>query len=246
VFIETGTFTMGSPRTEEDRAAEESPQTVVRISSGFWMGKYSVTQAEYQNLMGINPSFFTPDNGYTPDLSRPVEQVTWDDASNYCVTRTQLDLAAGRIPANCVYRLPTEAEYEYAYRAGTTTRFPYGDDLNYTMLTNYEWYSDNSGGMTHPVGQKLPNPWGLYDMAGNVGNWCQDWHDTLPGGNVVDPWGPASGVENQSGPGSPAFHVVRVAGWDGFYWACRSAFRSVFNPGESNATGFRVVLAPAR
>jgi formylglycine-generating enzyme required for sulfatase activity len=233
---------MGSPNTEDGRAAEER-QTVVTISSGFWMGKYSVTQGEYQSVMGINPSYFTPDNGYSQNLNRPVEQVSWDDATNYCAVLTQMDQSAGRIPTNCVYRLPTEAEYEYAYRAGTTTRFPYGDDLNYTSLTNYEWFGNNSGLMTHPVGQKLPNPWGLYDMAGNVGDWCHDWHDSLPGGQVIDPQGPAMGVDNQSGTGSPPFHVVRITSWNGDESTCRSAFRSFFNADAGNATGFRVVLA---
>jgi formylglycine-generating enzyme required for sulfatase activity len=104
------------------------------LSRGFWIGKYSVTQAEYQRVMVSNPSYFTSDNGFAEDLTRPVEQVSWDDATNYCSILTQQDQSAGRIPTNLTYRLPTEAEYEYSYRAGTTSRFPYGDDLDYSVL----------------------------------------------------------------------------------------------------------------
>ena len=101
--------------------------------------------------------------------------MTWIDATNYCGVLTQQELAAGRIPTDSAYRLPTEAEWEYAGRAGTTTRFSYGDDPGYTNLTNFAWYNNTL--MTFPVGLKLPNPWGLYDMHGNLGEWCQDWSD---------------------------------------------------------------------
>jgi formylglycine-generating enzyme required for sulfatase activity len=110
--------------------------------------------------MGNNPSSFTG------DLNRPVENIRWDDAVAYCAALTERELSVGRITASYQYRLPTEAEWEYACRAATTTRFSYGDDPGYTLLPNYAWYIANSGGMTHPVGQKLPNPWGLYDMYG--------------------------------------------------------------------------------
>lgn len=106
VFIEPGTFTMGSPKTEQDRAFDESPQTMVTISRGFWIGRYSVTQGEYLGALGTNPSYFTTDTGYSEDLTRPVEQVSWEDATNYCTLLTQQDLAAGRIPENYTYRLP--------------------------------------------------------------------------------------------------------------------------------------------
>ena len=145
------------------------------------MGKYEVTQGEYLAVMGSNPSCFQPSDGRHPN--RPVEQVSWYDATNYCGQLTQRERAAGRIATNSVYRLPTEAEWEYACRAWTSTRFSYGDDPGYTNLTNYAWYGDNSGGTTHPVGQKLPNPWGLYDMHGNVWEWCQDWYRrSIPAG----------------------------------------------------------------
>ena len=134
VFIPAGTFTMGSPTNEVDRNVNEGPQTRVTLSRGFWIGKYEVTQGEYLDVTGTNPSVFPG------DLSRPVSSVSWPDATNYCWMLTQRELAAGRIPAGSQYRLPTEAEWECAARAGTSTRFSYGDDPGYASLTNYAWY----------------------------------------------------------------------------------------------------------
>ena len=180
VFIPPGTFRMGSPVDEEGRWEGEGPQTDVIVSRGFWMGKYEVTQGEYLDVMGNNPSWFNGihqvwdpeseteiDMDYT-DPTRPVERVSWFDATAYCAALTELERQAGRIAPNAVYCLPTEAEWEYACRGWTSTRLSYGDDIGYTNLTNYAWYGDNSGGTTHPVGQKLANPWGLHDMHGNV------------------------------------------------------------------------------
>jgi len=231
VFIPPGTFRMGSPSNEMDRIAFEGPQTDVIISRGFWMGKYEVTQGEYLAVVGNNPSYFTG------DTNRPVEYMSWFDATNYCGLLAQQERAAGRIPTNSVYRLPTEAEWEYACRGWTSDRrFSYGDDPGYTNLTNYAWYLDNSGGTTHPVGQKLPNPWGLCDMSGNVWEVCQDWFKSqLPGGIVVDPQG--------SGTGS--YRVFRggcYANWDS---GCRSANRTFGQPG-ARTVGFRAVLAPGQ
>ena len=188
VFIPPGTFMMGSATNEVDRQPlapqiVEGPQTAVTISKGFWMGKYLVTQGEYLAVMGTNPSSF-------PGLSSPVETVSWFNATNYCGKFTQSERVAGRISTNSVYRLPTEAEWEYACRAWTSTRFFYGDDPGYTNLSNYAWYGDIAAATTHPVEQKLPNPWGLYDMNGNVCEWVLDWWSfTFPGGMVVDPQG---------------------------------------------------------
>jgi len=250
VFIPPGTFRMGSPTNEVDRSDWEGPQTAVTISRGFWMAKYEVTQEEYLTVMGYNPSWFKgvrdgwdagcgcyTNRDFGVDLNRPVEMVTWFDARNYCAALTQRQREAGRIATNCVYRLPTEAEWEYACRAGTSDRrFSYGDDPAYSSLTNYAWYSDNSGFMTHPVGQKLPNPWGLHDMHGNVMEWCRDgWADRLPGGIAVDPQGPA-----------PSLHVIRGSSWGNLAGQCRSAFRyDGDNPSYPYPDfGFRVVLAP--
>jgi len=241
VFIPPGTFRMGSPTNEVDRDDDEGPQTAVTISRGYWMGKYLVTQADYLALTGNNPSWCTTNdwngNPIPPDLNRPVETVSWFDASDYCAALTQRERVAGRIGTNSVYRLPTEAEWEYACRGWTSTRFSYGDDPGYTNLTNYAWYYDNCGGTTHPVGQKLPNPWGLYDMHGNVSEWCQDWYDVYPGGTALDPQGPATG----------SYRVFR--GGYLYYSAryCRSAFRNYFYPDFRNFNiGFRVVLAPGQ
>jgi formylglycine-generating enzyme required for sulfatase activity len=231
-FIPAGTFTMGSSTNEPSRNANEGPQTHVTLSRGFWIGRYEVTQREYLDVTGTNPSVFPG------DLSRPVSSVSWPDATNYCWLLTQRELAAGRIPAGSYYRLPTEAEWEYAARAGASTRFSYGEDSDYTSLTNYAWHFLNAGLTVHPVGQKRPSPWGLYDMHGNVWEWCQDWLGDLPGGTVVDPQGPA---ENTIG-----WKVIRGGGYDFSEADCRSARRYFFGShpalNDSNL-GFRVVLA---
>ena len=225
VFIPAGTFTMGSPVTEVDRNANEGPQTVVTLTNGFFVGKYPVTQGEYLSLMGTNPSFFTG------DLSRPVEQVSWFDATNYCGKLTA--------PAGWRYRLPTEAEWEYACRAGTTTRFYYGDDPGYVNLASHAWYTNNAGDQTHAVGQKPANPWGLNDMGGNVWDWCLDTAVTYPGGSVTNPVGPPY-------TGSAPYIAFRGGGWISIAPVCRSANRGLRAPElGSYRIGFRVVLVPS-
>ncbi len=227
VFIPPGTFRMGSPTNEVDRDVKEGPQTAVTISRGFWMGKYEVTQREYQALMGSNPSQFKG------DPNRPVEWVTWGDAKAYCAAFTDQERVAGRIGTNLVYRLPTEAEWEYACRAWTSTRFSHGDDPGYTNLTNYGWYADNCGGTTHPVGQKLPNAWGLYDMHGNVWEWCQDSLGGYAGGIALDPLGPSTA----------SYGAFRGGFYADFARYSRSASRGI---GGGGGIGFRVVLAPGQ
>ena len=136
-----------------------------------------------------------------------------------------------------MYRLPTEAEWEYACRAWTSTPFSYGDDLDDTDLPQYAWYDANSGAATHAVGQKLPNPWGLYDMNGNVAEWCQDWYSPYPGGLALDPQGPATG----------SARVGRSGLWlrPGSY--CRPAWRNAAAPDfAADGGGFRMVLAPGQ
>lgn len=188
-------------------------------------------------VIGGNPSKFVAANGFPSDLTRPVDRVTWKDATNYCAKRTQQDLAAGLIPPGSQYRLPTEAEWEYAGRALTSTRFDYGDDPGYADLGNYAWYDANSDGMTRPVGQKLPNRWGLFDMLGNVINWCQDWYAPLQGGSVTDPQGPASGTD----------HVLRGGTSFNDGAISRIAFRGYDPPTHTDpAYGLRVVLSPSR
>ena len=243
VFIAPGTFRMGSPTNEVDRDNNEGPQTAVTLTKGFWMGRCEVTQGDYLAVMGNNPSWF---NGvqyeggdwevdYGHDLSRPVETVTWFDATAYCAALTQRELASGRIVTNAVYRLPTEAEWEYACRAWTSTRFSYGDDPGYTNLTDYAWYVMDSELTIHPVGRKLPNSWGLYDMHGGVSEWCQDWHGDYFGGMAPDPQGPATGSRR----------VVRGGDWLTVGGGCRSALRIYADPaGRGYRLGFRAVLAP--
>jgi len=234
VFIPPGTFLMGSPTNEVDRVNQEGPQTLVTISKGFLMGKYEVTQGEYLALMGSNPSYFNTNS------QLPVERVTWSSANNYCANRTTQELASGVIPVGSKYRLPTEAEWEYACRAGTITRFSWGDDLGYTLLGNYAWYCANSGGSpggfyNHLVGLKPPNAWGLYDMNGNVWEWCLDWYEaSYPGGSVTDPIGAVTGVSR----------ILRGGWWsDCSGQICRSAARNG-SGGTLSSFGFRVVLVP--
>ncbi len=251
VFIPRGTFVMGSPRDEVDRDGWEGKQTSVTISRGFWMGRCEVTQGEYLAVSGTNPSFFNgirqnwPEPGtqmdFGTDLNRPVEMVSWFDATNFCFRLTDLERSMGRISANSLYRLPTEAEWEYACRAMTSTRFSFGDDPGYTNLSQYAWHSDFSGAPPHPVGQKLPNPWGLYDMHGGVYEWCQDWWSNYyPGGSVIDPQGPVR-------DGSGYTRVKRSGSFRAIPKLARSANRlDDFPAFGRHYIGFRIVLAPGQ
>ena len=183
------------------------------------------------SIMNTNPSPFPG------DLSRPVSSVSWPDATNYCWKLTQRELAVGRIPVGSQYRLPTEAEWECAARAGTSTRFSYGDDPNYASVENHGWIASNSGLMPHRVGQQLLNPWGLYDLEGNVVEWCQDWFGLLPGGVQTDPTGPASSPSGRK--------VVRGGAFDNTQQSSRSTSRlqAPASPSISDSDlGFRVVL----
>ena len=229
LWCKPGTFTMGSPKSEKHRDDDET-QHAVTLTEGFWLGKHEVTQAQWKSIMGTNPSWFKG-----ADL--PVETVAWHDATSFCEKLTQRERKAGRLPAGMSYQLPTEAQWEYACRAGTSTRFYYGDDPGYTQLGKYAWYRDNSL-RTHPVGLKLPNAWGLHDMYGNVWEWCMDWYSSsYPGGSVNDP----KGATRARG------RVFRGGSWSYNAVSCRSAYRSRSNPTiRINSIGFRVVLAPVQ
>jgi formylglycine-generating enzyme required for sulfatase activity len=231
VWIAAGQFVMGSPNDEVGRDQDEGPETKVTITRGFWMGKCEVTQAEYKAVMGANPSTFTG------DTNRPVEKVSWQEAMDYCARLTQRAQAAGQLPEGYVYRLPTEAEWEYACRAGTNTRFCYGDDTHYAQLGEYAWFMDNSDAGTHPVGSKRPNAWGLHDMHGNVWEWCLSrWGSFLPGGSITNLAARAEG----------GLRVARGGSWLYDGRACRSANRDDYSPlNRCSDVGFRVVLAPA-
>ena len=238
VRIPAGKFMMGSPDSEADRNTNEE-QHEVEITKPFYLGIYTVTQAEYQQVMGTNPSWFSATgNGKAQmqgmDTGRfPVETVSWDDAVAFC---GKLSDGPGEKQAGRVYRLPTEAEWEYACRAGTTTLFYFGNSLS-SEQANFNGDFPYGGaakgkylGMTTVVGSYQPNAYGLYDMHGNVWQWCQDWYTEKPPGGK-DP------VVTTAASG----RVVRGGGWGGLGRNCRSADRGRFVPGSRfNDLGFRV------
>lgn len=223
VWIESGTFLMGSPASEEDRYSDED-QHAVTLTQGFWLSDHEVTQGEYQAVMGGNPSLFKG------DPNRPVERVSWHDAVRYCRVLTERDRAAGRITELQAYRLPTEAEWEYAARAGLTESSNGDRDA-------LAWHGGNSGDQTHPVKQKAANPWGLHDMLGNVWEWCEDRHGGYPTRSVADP----------IGPGSSSDRVRRGGSWFSVARYARPAHRGSDDPGARNHhVGFRPAFGPVR
>jgi formylglycine-generating enzyme required for sulfatase activity len=237
VWIAPGTFTMGSPRSEVgsegDHQEWEGPQTVVTISKGFWLGKTLVTQKQYKAVIGRGPSTQGSTGPYLlytgPDS--PVETVSWDDAMAFCQKLTDQERAAGHLPKDFIFTLPTEAQWEYACRAGTT-------GARYGNLDYIAWYAGNSGKTTHPVARKQPNAWGLYDMLGNVFEWCSDWYYIRhPGGKVTDPVGPLLGD----------WRVIRGGCWLTPADDCRSAYRDCGGHEYRNSCiGFRLALVPTR
>jgi formylglycine-generating enzyme required for sulfatase activity len=221
VQIPAGEFRMGSPDSDKYANSDEKPQHRVRITKPFYLGKYPVTQEQWEAVMGSNPSQFKgPKN--------PVERVSWDDCQHF------LEKLNAKLADHRKFRLPTEAQWEYACRAGSTACYCFGDKAS--RLSEYAWYNQNSGNKSHPVGEKKPNAWGLYDMYGNVWQWCADRYD---GGYYSlsptdDPLGPCEGN---------ARRVFRGGSWEHGTGHCRSAYRGSHAPGRQiDHLGFRVLI----
>ena len=221
LLIPGGTFTMGcSASNSWGCYSDENPTHQVTLSKAFYLGKTEVTQAQWQAKMSSNPSNFSG------NANNPVEQVSWNDIVGF-------NTATG-------LRLPSEAEWEYACRGGTTTTFhsmpgyPNGtNDEN--LLGNIAWYwSNNSPNGTKPVAGKAANAFGMYDMSGNVWEWCNDWYGSYAAGHATDPAGPSSG----------SYRVLRCGGWDSLSTGCRSSNRNNYDPGRLNNVGFRVARTP--
>ena len=221
VLIPAGSFMMGSDPNIEEGYDNERPLHKVTIAEPFYLGKYEVTQGQWVTVMGSNPSKFE-------GRDNPVERVSWHDAQEFI---RKLNAKEGHNR----YRLPTEAEWEYAARAGTSSAYFFGDDKN--ALSGYAWYyGENPVQTTRPVGQKQPNAWGLYDVHGNVWEWAQDWYGEryYSESSETDPKGPASGE----------YRVIRGGSWDYTAGYCRSASRADYGPDDqSGGIGFRLALS---
>jgi formylglycine-generating enzyme required for sulfatase activity len=227
VLIPKGTFMMGSP-IEEERRFEDEAQHQVTIGKDYYLGVTEVTQMQYEKVMGANPSYFEGNAVLGDSSNHPVEQVSWEDAVEFCKKLSELpeEKKSGR-----VYRLPTEAEWEYACRAGSKAAYSFG--ANSKTLGDYAWFGENSGSQTHPVGEKKANAWGLYDMHGNVWEWCSDWYGEYPKGAVSDPVGPREGLNR----------VFRGGCWFIVTANCRSAIRIRCAPSRRGLIlGFRVAM----
>ncbi|MDD4889134.1 MAG: formylglycine-generating enzyme family protein [Phycisphaerae bacterium] len=217
VLVNPGKFMMGSPNTEAGRSDDEGPQHEVTISKGFYLGACEVTQEQYAVFSWPNPSKFV-------DATKPVDQVNSEDAAAYC--------AKASAKTGKKFRLPTEAEWEYACRAGSKTRFDFGDDD--ASFADHGWSRASSENKSQQAGQKKPNAWGLYDMHGNVWEWCSDYHANYDAkAGSVDPKGPATGTSR----------VLRGGSWRTDPRLCRSAYRYINTPDfRSSEFGFRVVV----
>jgi formylglycine-generating enzyme required for sulfatase activity len=218
--IPAGSFTMGTDKDSEEVSTDETPQHPVTISQPFYLGKTAVTQAQWEAAMGSNPSKFK-------GRSNPVENVSWNDVQAFI---QRLNAREGTDK----YRLPTEAEWEYAARAGTTGAYSFGDDA--VNLGRYAWFKDNASGQTHPVGKKQPNPWGLYDMHGNVDEWVQDWYNAKFYAHSPKS-DPIEMVRSN-------FRVLRGGSWYDSDGLLRSAFRYYVTPDYRNEiNGFRLAFS---
>jgi formylglycine-generating enzyme required for sulfatase activity len=216
-LIPAGEFDMGSPASDKDKYDEEVPLHPVKVEKAFYMGKYEVTQKQWREIMG-GPAYFEGDT--------PAYEVSWEDVQEFIKKLNEKE-------GTNKYRLPSEAEWEYAARAGTTTRYSFGDDES--KLGEYAWYDANSGEKTHPVGKKKPNPWGLYDMCGNVWEWVQDkWHGGYKGA-------PTDGSAYEGG--SWTYRVCRGGSFSSPTIYCRSAARYGVNPDKREPDiGFRLLM----
>lgn len=218
VNISAGTFWMGATDDDQFKQSNELPRHQVKLGA-FSISKYPVTQAQWQAVMGTNPSYFKGNE-------LPVEQVSWNDCQAFC---QKLSSITGK-----TFRLPTEAEWECACRAGTQTIWPFGNEQG--LLGQYAWFNGNSGNQTHPVGQLQPNAWGLFDMLGNVWEWCSDWFDERYYAN--------SSQDNPQGPSGGQYRLLRGGGWSNNPNSCRSAFRCWGPPASLGGNfGLRVVVA---
>ena len=222
IRVPAGTFFMGA-QDLENGSSKEKPRHKVHISQSFYLSKYEVTQKQWMAVMGsINPSnFLSPD--------RPVDEVSWNDVQAFIQK-------LGAIEKTHSYRLPTEAEWEYAARAGSETNYCYGNDPEGVDLNRYAWFERNSDKQTHPVGLLSPNAWGLYDMHGNVTEWVQDRYDKEYYSNSPDkdPQGPTTGRKR----------VVRGGAWINQAYSCRSAARGYYSADYTDSDfGFRIVKA---
>jgi formylglycine-generating enzyme required for sulfatase activity len=236
IWCPPGTFTMGSPTTEAGRGTDETEHNV-SLTKGFYLGKYEVTQAQYEAVMtGVTGDRNATPSNWHGNPNRPVENVSWDDAQVF-LTRLNAQ-QVGNLPIGWSYVLPTESQWEYACRAGTTTDFSWGDGISSTNA-NYNWDGGPTNGndfkQTRDVGQYSANPWGFFDMHGNVWEWTSDWYQAAyPMGNpVVDPTGAASG----------SYRALRGSSWYSGGATLRSARRRTSTPGYRGIDiGFRVSL----
>ena len=231
-WIPAGNFLMGSPPSEPGHRLEEEDLHNVVISRGFWIGTYEVTQKEFTSILdGENPSTFKG-----PQL--PVHKVSWQTAMEFCKALTEREKFAGRMPEHWHFILPTEAQWEYACRAGTTNVFHFGNDEE--ALEDYAWFSANSktgeAGTSRPrnVGEKKPNQWGIHDMHGNMGEWCYDWY-----GKVYSPDGSVDPITEKASD----FKVFRGGTYTDISERCRAAHRNRVSPDTENPwIGFRLAL----
>lgn len=222
-----GSFVAGSA-VDVGIESRSTSEVNVKLTHGFWMGSFEVTQQQYEQIMKSNPSTWT-ERLDVDGRSRPVESLSWKDAVEFCQKLTETGRADGHLPSNWEYRLPTEAQWEFACRANSTTAYCFGDD--FTKLDEYAWFDENSMGMTHEVGQKKPNAWGLHDMHGNVWEWCRDRYAAqLAGG--TDPI-------QQVGEG----RVVRGGCYNFGAQHCQASTRNAMpNDSGDEYVGFRVAI----